>query len=710
MKHDLTSDVMKLSVKTDDSDEIDDSTSGETDSISDFMVYLLSREKALLGKDGIDLLSRGKTLLHKDGRSPQLEEEYSSESSTSTSEDDDLQAEWANLYMAEELVRKELTREIAIDSKTGEVVESPSKTFEPPPASYTLRVHCDSLKVSKSLDAVYVCDMSEHFYKCNTEICNLVQEYCQPLPFETLASLFVGMEGSTKLAKSNECPSYEHALPVRTLSMRIRPDAPCASVLDAVRVAVGSAYQHQGFLLKNQGGHLRAVVASQNASYLFDAQLCTARANAHERRLLLRFYHVDAAVTSELGISDDALPEGTLSDAKIPSVLHLKEASALIQLVRAKESWWRGTRDPLDSTFPSKVLVDGKVRNVASAHLQTTFRESKSVIKRLRCRSSNMPTAYPSLSPQDWPLIVASSALCSEVWWGLENTWSFGSLTTNPFGQAPYLPIVDIHYCSHFETMSKERLHPDFDKAMSEPDERVERAEDTNSLFMNVTKTMCETYKITPKELTDAIEVALPEPKSSSLSDLTREALKGLSEADPDNFLSIADNAVSAVYQAILDEHDNERHEQLKRRNVEVISRLLNLRHHTIETYWSLRNSFQHSEEVLELVKAAAEEEDKSTLPLRLDIVILVRIPISQGMCYVTASHIIFRTQSYFSIPQTLFFSLDNTKLQPSFSNSMGVFVENKKVFTFRPLMDVNRLEKFMSFLQLLQQFKAVED
>ena len=227
---------------------------------------------------------------------------------------------------------------------------------------------------------------------------------------------------------------------------------------------------------------------------------------------------------------------------------------------------------------------------------------------------------------------------------------------------------------------------------------------------MNVTKTMCETYKITPKELTDAIEVALPEPKSSSLSDLTREALKGLSEADPDNFLSIADNAVSAVYQAILDEHDNERHEQLKRRNVEVISRLLNLRHHTIETYWSLRNSFQHSEEVLELVKAAAEEEDKSTLPLRLDIVILVRIPISQGMCYVTASHIIFRTQSYFSIPQTLFFSLDNTKLQPSFSNSMGVFVENKKVFTFRPLMDVNRLEKFMSFLQLLQQFKAVED
>jgi hypothetical protein len=307
----------------------------------------------------------------------------------------------------------------------------------------------------------------------------------------------------------------------------------------------------------------------------------------------------------------------------------------------------------------------------------------------------------------------------------LEKTCSYNSLTTNPFGQAPYLPTLDIHYCTHLEIMSKEILQSDFDKAMNELDEQVERAEETNSLFMDVTKTMCETYKIMQMELTDAVEVydatkeALPESKSASLDDLALQALKGLFEADPansDNFLLIADNAVSAVYQAIVDQHDNERREQLKRRNVEVTSRLLHLRYHMIETCSKLRDSFQHSEEaraekkeILELVNIAAEE-DTSTLPLRLDTVPLVRIPISQGMCYVTASHIIFHTQSYFSKPQIFFFSLDNTELQPSFSTSMGVFVENKKVFTFRPSMDVNRLEKFVYILQSLQQSRRLRE
>jgi hypothetical protein len=689
-----------LSVKTDEFDEIHINTNTSTDSSSDVeFIFTTSTD------------------------------------SSSSDEDDDLTAECANLAMAEELVRKELAREIAIDSRTGEVVESPYEPFEAPRVSYTLRVHYESLKLSKSLDAVYVCDMSEHFFNCNMELKNVVQEYCQPPPFETLASLFVGMKGAAKLTKNKECPSYEHALPVRTLTMRIRPDARCASVLDAVRVAVESSFQHRGFLMKSQGGHLRAAVASQNASYMFDAQLCTVRANSRERRLVLRFYHVNDEVTSELGISNAVLPEGTLSEAKIPSILHLKEASALIQLLKAKKNGWRATKDlALDSSFPSKALLECNVSDQASAYLQTTSWESASVIKRLRCKALNMPTAYPSLSPHDWPLIAASSVLCSEIWWGLEKTCAYNSLTTtNPFGQAPFLPTLDIHYCAHLEILSKERLHPDFDKAMIELDERVERAEETNSLFMDVTKTMCETYKITQIKLTDiAVEVydatkegvvpeskfkylgeLVPESKSEYLGELALQALKGLFEADPadsDGFhLSIADRAVSAVHQAIVDQHDNERREQLKRRNGEVTSRLLQLRYQTIETYSSLTDSFHHSEEaraekeeIFELVKTAAKR-DKSILPQWLDTVPLVRIPINQGMCYVTASHIIFRTQSYFR-PQTLFFSLDNTKLQPSSSNSMGVFVKNKKVFTFRPSMDVNRLKKFMSILQPLQQ------
>lgn len=100
--------------------------------------------------------------------------------------------------------------------------------------------------------------------------------------------------------------NIEEPLPVRTISIRVRPDVLCGAIMDAThhafQVLPSDCTTH---IIKRQGGHLRGAVylPKQQLAYVVDVQLCTQKNHILERRLLLRFYHIqdDPDALQELG-------------------------------------------------------------------------------------------------------------------------------------------------------------------------------------------------------------------------------------------------------------------------------------------------------------------------------------------------------------------------------------------------------------------------
>ena len=100
--------------------------------------------------------------------------------------------------------------------------------------------------------------------------------------------------------------NIEEPLPVRTVSIRVRPDVLCGAIMDAAyhafEVLPSECTTH---FIKRQGGHLRGAVyvPKSQLAYVVDVQLCTQKNETLERRLLLRFYHIqdDPDALHELG-------------------------------------------------------------------------------------------------------------------------------------------------------------------------------------------------------------------------------------------------------------------------------------------------------------------------------------------------------------------------------------------------------------------------
>jgi hypothetical protein len=106
--------------------------------------------------------------------------------------------------------------------------------------------------------------------------------------------------------KNNNNNNVEEPLPVRTVSIRVRPDVLCGAIMDAAHHAFeilpSNCTTH---IIKRQGGHLRGAVylPQQQLAYVADIQLCTQKNDELERRLILRFYHIqdDPEALFELG-------------------------------------------------------------------------------------------------------------------------------------------------------------------------------------------------------------------------------------------------------------------------------------------------------------------------------------------------------------------------------------------------------------------------
>ena len=286
------------------------------------------------------------------------------------------------------------------------------------PCLYTLQDYADYLQLKRERTGKwYYCDMtakllpsvlSDSSSNLNSnsnsavDTNDLVKDYCLPIPFRKLKRLYGGLvfydvwEGKKmqhrqsvevqkilrrqslthapttpeeplepiKVNGDNKSNKIEEPLPVRTISIRVRPDVLCGAIMDAAHnafeVLSDTCTTH---IIKRQGAHLRGAVylPKKQLAFVVDAQICTQKSDSLERRLLLRFYHIqdDPDALFELGQilqrklreeskKPPATPESnntatTLSsssegdDEKNENAGHLKQTCSLIQRLMAAE-------------------------------------------------------------------------------------------------------------------------------------------------------------------------------------------------------------------------------------------------------------------------------------------------------------------------------------------------------------------------------------
>lgn len=164
---------------------------------------------------------------------------------------------------------------------------------------------------------------------------------------------------SSSVDKNN----IEEPLPVRTVAIRVRPDVLCGAIMDAAHhafeVLPSDCTTH---IIKRQGAHLRGAIylPKQQLAYVADIQLCTQKNDDLERRLLLRFYHIqdDPDALHELGQmlqrkqkeKSESHPQDAGNDAytmdedsdvmaqeRTIANRHLKQTCSLIQRLMAAE-------------------------------------------------------------------------------------------------------------------------------------------------------------------------------------------------------------------------------------------------------------------------------------------------------------------------------------------------------------------------------------
>jgi hypothetical protein len=228
------------------------------------------------------------------------------------------------------------------------------------PPVYTLRDHCRylHLKTETTDTATYwYCDFTHHFVQPNAYayashknknlplLQDVVQEYCQPLGADELTNLVVGISSSSSSSSSNNNHSrMNDPIPVRTISIQLRPETKQATVWEAVEEAFDRLHPHHAcqFPTSNDDGDDSTTTSSASFSFqaigadgavpLWMTALVATHRKTLQRRLWLRFYHASQKYLDEEqlqlvgGVSNQKAP---LRNVHTPLNTQLAEARRL---------------------------------------------------------------------------------------------------------------------------------------------------------------------------------------------------------------------------------------------------------------------------------------------------------------------------------------------------------------------------------------------
>jgi hypothetical protein len=684
-----------------------------------------------------------------------------------------------------------------------------------PPVAYTLQDHADHLHLqTEKVGGWYYCDMTQYLLTEGTESKDLVKDYCLPIPYRKLKRLYSGLlyhqvvhakQAAATPSKTPQTPStpattpapgdvapaatpvtpasskrppkqpstpaastplpalpapapmpQEEPLPVRTVAIRIRPDVLCGAVMDAIHHAFeilpNNCTTH---VLKRQGGHLRGAVYIPNKAlgYIADVQLCSQKNDALERRLIVRFYHIqdDPEALNELGQTLqqkvpqspalEAGPEEKENEEKLAANRHMKQSCSLIQRLMAsqqqggskkmdfkQQSSWLGLRD---TAFASKSEMQKGIGN----HLESNFKTCPSVREENKKASPTIRRlTLPSLSNRDWPLLDASWTLTGSILEELDTRdCTYNTLYTLPFGQFPSLPTLDVHYCSQLRRLSRESMITHLLKSAKDLEDYAKGAEYNCALCITILEPMLEYYGIPPLNLPKTskslqeypLEYTPPQVSCPPWGSLVMEALNKVAAKTPTGEMDV-NEAVRMLYQAFIRQDDEEQAARLGRKNAQIMERLAIMQSHQRALVQNIRDSHVYSLKASNDADAFLKRAEQALnvgqegYPsiLQPDVPLLnFRISVgasSSGTCYVTSDQILFatyyiplvggiRTTVYdlTSVEFQVDESVASTLLNP-FPNTVSVVVTatNKCVYSFRPALGPARLRKFLKVIQ----------
>jgi len=530
---------------------------------------------------------------------------------------------------------------------------------------------------------------------------------------------------SLSLNKNDINNNVEEPLPVRTVSIRVRPDVLCGAIMDAAHHAFemlpSNCITH---IIKRQGGHLRGCVylPDKQFAYVIDIQLCTQKNDELERRIVLRFYHIqdDPEALLELGqilqrqqhvpsspqitptnssvntnnvqrsTSTVSLDENNVvAEEKVLANRHLKQTCSLIQRLMAAEqqeggikkmdrkqqSSWLGLKN---TPFDSKAAMQYAI----GTHLESSYKSCPSVREENKKATHTIRRlTLPSLSKKDWPMLDVSWTLTNHIVEELDTRdCSYNTLSTLPFGQFPSLPTLDVQYCSQLRRLSRENMITHLLRSAKELEEYARLAEYNCALCITLLDPMIEHYGVPalslpePKSLDEyPLKYTPPQLSCPPWGGFVMEALNKVAVKTPTTDISLTE-AVEMIYRAFVKQDDEEKGARLGRKNAQIMERLANMQSHQRAIIQNIKDSLVYSQIASESASAflkgsqQASNKGKEGCPniLYKDVHLLdikISLGASQsGRCYVTCKHILFVT-SYIpllgSISSTTLFDLN---------------------------------------------------
>ena len=380
----------------------------------------------------------------------------------------------------------------------------------PPPPPYTLREHCQHLKLrteTTKTHTYWYCDYTDHFCKAQQQMSStsnanpassslkdVVVEYLQPfLNLYELQDMYVGTGITTTLA-----PNFTYdPVPVRTLIIRLRPDTRQQTILESVKEAFQSIHPKYSHVLQEtvDDGIFIGIGADGEIPYVVTATIGTKKYNEIDkskstflqRHLLLRFYHLtqfpghilnEDVLTKLEGIYKQKSPLGV---KHTPINQRLKEASLLAYcIIKHDLKPWDvcSTREEMTEwLFANYATSKDKHKTFPSI---TSFNEQRmnnnggggSSGNVNVCNGGSHHTLFPSLSPpsssttsssttstSDYQILQESYLLVERIYSELElkyctyNTLALQS--SSRFGMRPNQSTIDKLYCYQLYQISQ---------------------------------------------------------------------------------------------------------------------------------------------------------------------------------------------------------------------------------------------------------------
>ena len=438
------------------------------------------------------------------------------------------------------------------------------------PLEYLYRDHAEYLFLRRDkMTNHFYCDVSHFFVE--SRFLNLVTEFCSIMSLESLNDLFVGLEaigsGNTSDNDSSITESPE-PLPMRVLTMRLRPDTIGSKIMDAVHSSCGSQPNSTVTVIKRGKNGCQYLISSTEgtmtivSSFLLDARICTRRQSPFERELVIRIFpgeRIDDAVECSTCTTTS---EGDLMS---PMNARMQEAAAFVKRIEDLEK-----ESPCISIYD--LPCPQKCPDKFSAMLATS---TATIDDSPFLQSPNQMVMEHSLYTilRTWKLL--STNLCT--FHTLDKSPLIEQSATSPGYKAP---VFDPTYCSQLSLLSQEETALSVGVKTVELEETLERHHEQHQIFkkfIHAARKKHGTWETAELDLD-----VLPRPEmhpfklSTGYTFLAMKTLREMQCISSDSSV-LADEAVTRVYQACREEGDKVADEYLDKAEEAVVKEMVDI-------------------------------------------------------------------------------------------------------------------------------------